>query len=142
MNILCVCSGNTCRSPMLQTLLHAALRNAKHRDVTVGSAGTSAANGDSASAAAQRAMDRRGLTLKHHSSRHISAIDLTTIESFFCMTNTHASVLRGLGVPEANIFVVNAAGGGVPDPWGGDDDDYESTAQVLEMAAREIAQDL
>lgn len=142
MNILCVCSGNTCRSPMLQTLLQAAVRNAKHRAVTVSSAGTSATNGDPASAGAQRAMLRRGLTLGQHASRPIGSVGLSTIDAFFCMTTSHAAVVRSLGVAEKKITVVNAAGGGVPDPWGGDDDDYESTAQVLEMAAREIAQDL
>lgn len=127
---------------MLQTLLQAAVRNAKHRAVTVSSAGTSATNGDPASAGAQRAMLRRGLTLGQHASRPIGSVGLSTIDAFFCMTTSHAAVVRSLGVAEKKITVVNAAGGGVPDPWGGDDDDYESTAQVLEMAAREIAQDL
>ncbi len=142
MNILCICSGNTCRSPMLQTLLHAALHNAKQLDVVVSSAGTSAGDAEPASGGAQRAMTRRGLSLSGHRSRNLRLIDMTTVDLVFCMTPTHAAAVRGRGVPEAKITVVNAEGGGVPDPFGGDDEEYEVTAQVLELAAREIAQEL
>ncbi len=142
MNILCVCSGNTCRSPMLQTLLRAALRNAKQGGMEVNSAGTSAADGDRASAGAQRAMATRGLSLTGHASRHLQTLDLTAIDLVLCMTDAHAATVRACGVPAAKITVINAAGGGVPDPWGGDDDAYEATAQVLELAARDLAQEL
>ena len=87
-------------------------------------------------------MARRGLSLASHASRNLGSVDLVTVDAIYCMTQTHASVLRGLGVPESKITVVNGEGGGVPDPFGGDDEDYEATAQVLELAAREIAQDL
>lgn len=137
--ILCVCSGNTCRSPMLQTLLRATLANAGVHDVAVSSAGTGAADGEPASNGAQRAMQRRGLSLADHASRHLHALGLTGITEFWCMTPSHAAAVRALGVPAAMIHVVNAGGGGVPDPFGGDDRDYESCAQVLELAARDIA---
>ena len=142
MRILCVCSGNTCRSPMLQTLLRAALANSGRGDVEVASAGTGAADGDTASDGALRAMARRGLDLSPHLSRNLRSIDLAGIDQFWCMSSAHAAAVRSLGVPAARIAVVNAAGGGVPDPWGGDDRDYEDTAQVLELAARGITGEL
>ena len=45
MRILCVCTGNTCRSPMLAALLGAALRSSGS-GVMVESAGTAAGLGD------------------------------------------------------------------------------------------------
>lgn len=127
---------------MLQTLLRAALANVKNDHLTVVSAGTGAAAGDPASPGAQRAMQRRGLNLTDHRSTLLSTLDLMGFDQVWCMTTTHAAAVRGLGVPAPRIHVVNAAGGGVPDPWGGDDHDYEECAQVLEIAARDIAQAL
>ncbi len=138
MNLLCVCTGNTCRSPMLEALLRSAFANAK-QPVQVRSAGTGAGSGEPASPGSQRAMRRRGLSLDQHRSRQVDEVDLTTIDRFLCMTSSHAAALRARGVPATKIQVVNAAAGGVPDPFGGSDQDYEATAQVLELAAREIA---
>jgi protein-tyrosine-phosphatase len=133
--VLCVCSGNTCRSPMLQTLLRSVLADAKRSDVQVESAGTGASTGDPASRGAQAAMERRGLSLTEHGSRHVQSLDLTAYDRFLCMTSAHAAAIRSLGVPPQRITVVNADDGGVPDPWGGDDRAYEATAQVLAHAA-------
>ena len=142
LRILCVCSGNTCRSPMLKALLRAAVANAHRAEVQVDSAGTGAVDGEPASLGAQRAMERRGLSLADHAATNLRKIDLGAYRHFWCMTAGHAAAVRALGIPAAQISVVNEGGGGVPDPFGGDDQEYEATAQVLEMAAREIAQDL
>ena len=140
--VLCVCSGNTCRSPMLQTLLRAVLADAKRGDIQIESAGTGAGAGDPASAGAQAAMERRGLSLAEHRSRHVQTLDLTRYDRFLCMTSAHAAAIRSLGVPAQRIAVVNADHGGVPDPWGGDDRAYEATARVLEQAAHLHAAEL
>jgi protein-tyrosine-phosphatase len=140
--VLCVCSGNTCRSPMLQTLLRGVLADAKRGDIQVESAGTGAGSGDPASTGAQAAMARRGLSLADHRARHVQTLDLTRYDRFLCMTSAHAAAIRSLGVPAQRISVVNADHGGVPDPWGGDDRAYEATAQVLEHATHLYAAEL
>jgi protein-tyrosine-phosphatase len=142
MHLLCVCSGNTCRSPMLQTVLRAALATAGRTDVEVRSAGTGAADGDVASDGALRAMARRGLSLADHASSHIASVDLAAVDRVYCMTSAHAAAVRSRGVPAAKIFVINADLRGVPDPWGGDDRAYEACATVLEHAAEHIVSDL
>lgn len=124
---------------MLETLVRAALVNAHNDSVVVSSAGTGASNDDHASVGAQRAMQRRGLNLSQHASRNVRSLDLSTFDQFWCMTPNHAAALLSLGVPASAINVVNEVGGGVPDPWGGDDDDYEACAVVLELAARDMA---
>jgi protein-tyrosine-phosphatase len=124
---------------MLETLLRAALVNVQCSEIEVSSAGTGAAVGEPASVGAQRAMQRRGLSLADHRSRPLRSLALDRFDQFWCMTPAHAQVLRQLGAPDAAIHVVNAAGGGVPDPFGGDDEDYEACATVLELAARDLA---
>jgi len=125
---------------MLETLVRAALVNAHNDFVVVSSAGTGASDGDRVSAGAQRAMQRRSLSVSQHVSRNVRSLDLSTFDQFWCMTPSHAASLLALGVPAAVTHVVNAAGGGVPDPWGGNDADYEACAIVLELAARDLAE--
>ena len=126
---------------MLETLLRAALRNAGVSAV-VSSAGIAAASGEPASSGAQVAMQRRGLELGHHRSRPLSDVDLQTVDQAWCMSARHAAAVRAAGMPAERIQVVAADQGGVPDPFGGDDADYEACAQVLELAARSITADL
>ena len=138
MRILCVCTGNTCRSPMLAALLRARLAASGRSGITVESAGTGAADGEPASVGAGRAMARRGIDLTDHASRHLDTVDLSGIDLVLCMSSAHAAAVRAHGVPPQAIRVVNAEHGGVPDPFGGDDRAYEACALVLESAARQV----
>jgi protein-tyrosine-phosphatase len=142
MKVLCVCTGNTCRSPMLGALLRAELALRGRADVVVESAGTGAGNGEPATDEAQRAMARRGLDLSAHRSRNLAQLPAADYDRFLCMTSGHAAYVRSLGVPAAKIEVVNAQHGGVPDPFGGDDANYEATAKVLERYVAELAERL
>lgn len=142
MNILCVCTGNTCRSPMLATLLQGIIQQRGIDDVRVVSAGTGAADGEAASTQAIATIAGLGLDLRHHRSQHVSAVELTSIDRFLCMTSSHAAHMRSLGVPASRIEVVNAEHGGVPDPYSGSAAEYELCARVLERFAVSFSQSL
>jgi len=136
--LLCVCTGNTCRSPMLALLLAEALR--RHGVVaTVESAGTAAATGDPASDGAMLAMARRGLDLSAHRSRPVHDVALASFHRIFTVSSRHAAFIRAQGVEPGRIEVLAADRGGVPDPFGGDDAAYEVTARTLDDEARRIA---
>ena len=141
MRILCVCTGNTCRSPMLEVLLADALRRAGV-EATVESAGTAAAPGEPASDGAQRAMAGRGLDLAGHRSRGLDGIDLGVFNRIFTVSSRHAAHLRSRGVEAARIAVVAAERGGVPDPFGGGEAEYEAAAATLAAEAARIAAEL
>lgn len=66
-NILVVCIGNICRSPMAEGLLAAALPDAQ-----VASAGLGALVGERADAIACELMQERGITIEGHRARQIS----------------------------------------------------------------------
>lgn len=74
MTVLIVCSGNTCRSPMAETLMDEAIDRSSslHGDVKVESAGTFAAEGAGATPEAARVMKEMGLSLKRHEARQFT----------------------------------------------------------------------
>ena len=142
MKILCLCTGNTCRSPMLSALLRSALDRRGLQSVVVDSAGTGAGNGQPASEEAIACLASQGLDLSRHRSRHVGGVDLAGYDRILCMTSSHAAFVRSNGVPPDRIAVVNAEQGGVPDPFGGSAADYELCCRVLERAAAAVANGL
>jgi len=130
MDYLAVCTGNTCRSPMLAALLRQRLAQAGLADQVV-SAGTGAIAGEAASGGAVTEMARRGLDLRSHRSQNVRSLDLTKFSRVLCMSSSHAAYLRSLGVIAAHLEVVNALAGGVPDPFGGDAAEYAACADIL-----------
>lgn len=136
--ILCVCTGNTCRSPMLQALLADALARAGVA-ATVESAGTGAFAGEPASAGALAAMARRRLDLSRHRSRPVGSLDLAVFDRIYAVSSRHAAFVRAQGVPAARIHVLAADRGGIADPFGGDDAVYEACAVQLAAEASAIA---
>lgn len=141
-HLLFVCSGNTCRSPMLTALTRAALDRRGLGDVRVESAGTFASEGARASDEAQAAMAARGLSLVDHRARPADEIELGLYDRIHCMTAGHAAFMRHLGVADDRLDVINASAGGVPDPYGGDRAAYEACATILSYAADAIAAEI
>lgn len=75
MNILFVCSGNTCRSPMAEALFDDAVDGSGHLRgrIRSQSAGTFAAEGAEATEEAIEVMDELGLDIKRHRSQQFNA---------------------------------------------------------------------
>jgi protein-tyrosine-phosphatase len=139
--LLFVCSGNTCRSPLASALAERELTALGWR-VEVRSAGVNASWGAPASEGSLRAGARHGLDLSGHRSRPIDDDLLRWADLILVMSPSHLMRLAELGAAgKAALLDAFArgeeggdedAGAGVPDPFGGDDQDYEDAYLMLE----------
>ncbi len=87
MNILFVCTGNVCRSPMAEGLFRHAAQGRK--GLTAGSAGLSAADGQPASENAAVALGRVGIDIASHRSRRLTREMVDGADALYVMTRDH-----------------------------------------------------
>jgi protein-tyrosine-phosphatase len=159
LNILFVCSGNTCRSPMAQGLAREMADRLGLRSVDIRSAGTHAASGAPASGGARRTVLGHQQSLEDHSSTPLSPELLDWADLVLAMGPGHLWQVRMLGAGEkASLLGAYAHGHGpgeevddadefsVPDPFGGDDEGYEATYETLERyvlaAMKRVAEEM
>lgn len=89
MNVLMVCTGNICRSPMAEGLLRLRLAERGCTDVEVASAGTWAYEGNPASKGALDVFRARGWDLQPHRARELTADLLREADLVVAMTSVH-----------------------------------------------------
>lgn len=87
-NILFICTGNTCRSPMAEALL----REKSDDKVMVKSAGISAADGQPAHPYTQKVLENKGINLDHQ-SRALTGDLVGWADLILTMTENHKRML-------------------------------------------------
>lgn len=125
--VLFVCTGNTCRSPMAEVLLHE--RAAELPGWRVASAGICAGAGMRASLESAKAVAELGLDLSNHRSRLLSPEQVRNARVVVAMTCAHAdAVLEIEPAASEKIFLMRSfipgGAGDVADPVGFGIGDY------------------
>ena len=139
LEILLVCTGNTCRSPMAAALakrmlaerLGCAVAELRQRGIEVRSAGTAGGGGE-ASSHAVAVMRRRGIDVTDHVSAALTPQMVRQADYIFVMTRSHRDRVIDM-VPSAKDRVALLLGDeDIRDPIGGSEDDYEQCARTVE----------
>jgi protein-tyrosine phosphatase len=137
--VVLVCTGNTCRSPMAETLLREQLRKKLGSEdaVRVLSAGVAAGLGSGASPQAIEVMGDRELDLTGHSSRPLDDSVINVADLVLTMTRGHqAAILAAWPDMHERVHTLRRDGGDISDPVGMPVEVYESCAEQIE---RELA---
>jgi protein-tyrosine-phosphatase len=125
-DVLFVCSGNTCRSPMAECLFND-LCQKRGLPYRAESAGMNATEGNVASQNAFLAMKERGLSLARHVSRSLSMSAAKDARLVVAMNERLAQGVL-LRYPEARVLYFQPS---ISDPFGGSLTVYRTTADEL-----------
>ncbi len=140
MNILFVCTGNTCRSPMAAVLMDK-IAVEKNLNVRIDSAGIFAAAGQRASANAVKAVGEMGADLSEHVSKPITRELLDKSDVILAMTEEHKRLLQTeAGDKVYTLCEYAGTEGSVSDPYGGDLDVYRACARQIYGALIKICE--
>jgi protein-tyrosine-phosphatase len=143
-NVLFVCTGNTCRSPLAEALLRRLLEERRIEGITVASAGTGAFAGAPASEGSYLVALEDGVDLSAHRAQILTPELASSADLMLTMSRSHRQRLSDLGYGDRAFLLGEYAGRSgaaaeVADPYGGSLTDYRNTyIQLKDLLAATV----
>jgi protein-tyrosine phosphatase len=148
--IVFVCTGNICRSPMAEVATRSLADTTGLADgstlggrLIVTSAGTGPWHeGEPMDARAAAALRRAGYPDHPHVAHQISVPDVKRANLVVALDRRHRQTLRSLGTDPSRLFLLRSfdpsagAPADVPDPYYGDDDEFDVCVEMIAEGCR------
>ena len=144
-NILVVCTGNICRSPMAEGMLKKDLPERLAGRVAIASAGTHALHGNRASPHAIEVMQGMGIDISGHRARQLSNTLVRSSNLIVVMEKSHLRLVKlksMLSPTRARMLTAfednQERPYDVPDPMGEGIEAYEASAAIIHHCTRGV----
>lgn len=135
--IVFVCTGNTCRSPMAS-----AIYNYYTKSQNSISRGIHAFDGARASPNAVKALEEIGIDLNNHFSKTLRKDDIDNANIILTMTKTHKDyIINYYGIEEKVYTIyeyIEKCNKDISDPFGGSIEEYISARDEIEILIKKL----
>lgn len=138
MNILFVCTGNTCRSPMAELYFNE-YRTRIGRSRCAKSAGLATCDGMPISDNAFQVMQSAGIDASDFRSRQMTFDMLQNADRIYTMTSSHKAMLVKIA-PQAAEKISTLLPTDVSDPFGGNRQCYTDTFNMMKKQLETLAE--
>lgn len=144
LNILFICTGNTCRSPMAMGLMRKYLPSDLRKIVRIKSRGINPVPGSRLSENARKVLREMGIDLSFHKARPVDVETLEWADFIFVMERKHFARLSYLGFGEKVRLLSGYSSKkmDIYDPYGKDIEEYRKVLKLMKNPIKKIAEDI
>lgn len=139
-NIVVVCVGNICRSPMAEALLIKALNDAGEKNHNVSSAGLSAMVGHKPDIIARQLMSEKGIDISGYKATQLNRIIIRKSDLILVMESGHKDQIENKE-PSAKGKVFRLGEWGeafdIPDPYKQKREAFENALELIEKGIKD-----